>query len=86
MMANRFEVIEIARNEIVYKQGEDVYYFFLIIDGKRKQNDYFSLYSKESLYLGTQVEKYGPVPAGKHRKSPERGSSIPTGNFSDFFR
>jgi hypothetical protein len=34
----------------------------------------------------TQVEKYGPVPAGKHRKSPERGSSIPTENFSDFFR
>ena len=33
-----------------------------------------------------QVEKYGPVPAGKHRKSPERGSSIPTGKFSDFFR
>ena len=32
-----------------------------------------------------QVEKYGPVPAGKHRKSTERGSSIPVGNFSDFF-
>ena len=41
------------------------------------------------LYLQTsttQVEKYGQVPAGKHRKSSERGSSIPTGNFSDFFR
>jgi hypothetical protein len=36
--------------------------------------------------LGTQVENYGPVPAGKHRKSLERGSSIPTGKFSDFFR
>ena len=38
------------------------------------------------LEIITQVEKYGPVPAGKHRKSPERGSSIPTGKFSDFFR
>jgi len=57
MIANRFEVIEIAHNEIVYKQGEDVYYFFLIIDGKRKRNDYFSLYSKESLYLGSVVAK-----------------------------
>jgi len=34
----------------------------------------------------TQVENYGPVPAGKHRKSLEHGSSIPTGKFSDFFR
>jgi len=34
----------------------------------------------------TQVKNYGPVPAGKHRKSLERGSSIPTGKFSDFFR
>jgi hypothetical protein len=25
-------------------------------------------------------------PAGKHRKSLEHGSSIPTGNFSDFFQ
>jgi len=31
-------------------------------------------------------QKYGPIPAGKHRKSLERGSSIPTGKFSDFFR
>jgi len=36
--------------------------------------------------IDTQVKNYGPVPAGKHRKSLERGSSIPTGNFSDFFR
>jgi hypothetical protein len=34
----------------------------------------------------TQVKKYGPVPAGRHWKSPEHGSSIPTGKFSDFFR
>jgi hypothetical protein len=34
----------------------------------------------------TQVEKYGLVPAEKHRKSMERRTSIPTGNFSDFFR
>ncbi len=34
----------------------------------------------------TQVENYGPVPAGKHRESLECGSSIPIGNFSDFFR
>ena len=27
-----------------------------------------------------------PYPAGKHRKSLERGSSIPAGNCSDFFR
>lgn len=47
MMANRFEVIEIARNEIVYKQGEDVYHFFVIIDDKRKINDHFSLYPKK---------------------------------------
>ena len=26
-----------------------------------------------------------PYPAGKHRKSAEHGSSIPAGNFSDFF-
>ena len=32
-----------------------------------------------------QVWKYGPVPAGKHRKSTERGSSIPVGNFWTFF-
>jgi hypothetical protein len=38
------------------------------------------------MHILTQVEKYGPVPAGKHRKSLERGSSIPTGKFSDFFR
>ena len=40
-------------------------------------------------YLCSQVKKYGPVPAGKHRKSLEHGSSIPTGNFrifSDDFR
>jgi len=34
----------------------------------------------------TQVENDGPVPVGKHRKSLERGSSIPAGKFSDFFR
>jgi len=34
----------------------------------------------------TQVKNYGPFPAGKHRKSLERGSSIPTEKFSDFFR
>jgi hypothetical protein len=34
----------------------------------------------------TQVKKYGSVPAGRHWKSPEHGSSIPTGKFSDFFR
>ncbi len=34
----------------------------------------------------SQVENYGLVPAGKHRKSLEHGSSIPTGKFSDFFR
>src|SRR5436853_4878595 len=34
----------------------------------------------------TQVDKYGTVPIRKHRKSLERGSSIPTGKFSDFFR
>jgi hypothetical protein len=34
----------------------------------------------------SQVKNYGPVPAGKHQKSLERGSSIPTGKFSDFFR
>ncbi len=33
-----------------------------------------------------QVEKYGLVPAGKHWKSLERGSSISTGKCSDFFR
>ncbi len=33
---------------------------------------------------GSQVNNYGPVPAGKHRKSLERGSSIPAGKFSDF--
>jgi hypothetical protein len=32
-----------------------------------------------------QVKNYGPVPAEKHRKSPERESNIPTGNFPDFF-
>jgi hypothetical protein len=36
--------------------------------------------------MNTQVKKYGPVPVGKHRKSLERGSSIFTGKFSDFFR
>ncbi|CAF4092708.1 unnamed protein product, partial [Rotaria magnacalcarata] len=35
--------------------------------------------------MGTQVEEYGPVPTGKHRKSTERGSSIPAGKFSNFF-
>ncbi len=30
---------------------------------------------------GAQVKNYGPVPAGKHRKSLERGSSIRTGKF-----
>jgi hypothetical protein len=34
----------------------------------------------------TQVKKYGPVSAGKHRKSLEHGSSIPAGNFLDFSR
>ena len=41
--------------------------------------------SVAKLPIITQVERYGPVPAGKHRKSMERGSSIPVGNFSDFF-
>jgi hypothetical protein len=54
MIANRFEVIEIARNEVIYKQGEDVNQFFIIVNGK---NDYFSLYFKESLYLGSAVAK-----------------------------
>jgi len=31
----------------------------------------------------TQVEKYGPVPAGKHRKSTEHGSSIPMNGSGD---
>jgi hypothetical protein len=30
-----------------------------------------------------QVEKYGPYPAGKHRKSTERGCSIPVNESSD---
>jgi hypothetical protein len=34
--------------------------------------------------LSTQVEKYGPVPPGKLRKSLERGSSIPVGKFTAF--
>jgi hypothetical protein len=34
----------------------------------------------------TQVEKYWLVPAGKHLKSVEHGSSIPAGNFPDDFR
>jgi hypothetical protein len=38
------------------------------------------------LSFKSQVEKYEPVSAGKHRKSLERGSSIPTGKLSDFFR
>ena len=54
MIANRFEVIEIARNEVIYKQGEDVNQFFIIVNGK---NDYFSLYFKKSLYLGSAVAK-----------------------------
>jgi hypothetical protein len=36
--------------------------------------------------MDTQVNKYGPVPAEKHRNSLEHGSSIPAGKFSDFFR
>ena len=32
-----------------------------------------------------QVGKYGPVSGGKHRKSTERGSSIPVRNFWTFF-
>jgi len=40
----------------------------------------------QAFHETAQVKNYGPVPAGKHRKSLERGSSIPTGNFSDFFR
>ncbi|CAF4583275.1 unnamed protein product [Rotaria sp. Silwood2] len=36
--------------------------------------------------ISTQVEKYGPVPAGNHRKSPELGGSIPAGNSPYFFR
>jgi len=37
-------------------------------------------------FICPQVENYGPVSAEKHRKSLERGSSIATANFSDFFR
>ena len=33
----------------------------------------------------SQVKEYGTVPAGIHRKSPEHGSRIPTGKFSEFF-
>ncbi len=33
------------------------------------------------LWFTTQVKKYGPVPAGKRRKSLEHGSSIPFGFF-----
>ena len=36
--------------------------------------------------FSSQVKEYGTVPAGIHRKSPEYGSSIPTGKFPDFFR
>jgi hypothetical protein len=35
------------------------------------------------ILIQSQVENYGPVPAEKHRKSLQRESSIPTGNFSD---
>ena len=35
--------------------------------------------------VSTQVKEYGTVPAGIYRKSPEHGSSIPAGKFSDFF-
>jgi hypothetical protein len=37
-------------------------------------------------YLNSQVNKYGSVSAGKHRKPLEHGSSISAGNFPDFFR
>ena len=32
-----------------------------------------------SINISIQVETYAPIPAEKHRKSLERGSSIPTG-------
>jgi hypothetical protein len=32
------------------------------------------------------MKRYGQIPAEKHRKSLEHGSSIPLGKFSDFFR
>ncbi len=39
-------------------------------------NYHQSYYLSSTTY--TQVKKYGPVPAGKHRKSMDHGSSIPT--------
>ncbi len=48
---------------------------------EKKSLTIFFLFSLTSI---SQVENYGSVPAGKHRKSLERGSSIPIGKFSHF--
>jgi hypothetical protein len=56
---------------------------------EKKSNLIFEIsknYLPIALAGNTQVENYGPVSAGKYRKSLEHGSSILTGHFSDFFR
>lgn len=49
MMVNRCELIEIDANEIIYRENDDVSYFFLIIDGKRKRNNSF-IFEKIFMY------------------------------------
>jgi len=62
------------------------FYMFQIgkLENKIKDLDE-EIKNNQSLGLSSQVKKYGPTPARKYRKSLERGSSIPTGNFADFF-
>ena len=45
-IAEQFYVIKLARNDVVYKEGDDVEFLFYIVEGKRK-TDYFSFYSSE---------------------------------------
>ena len=69
MIAHRCELIEIAANEIIYKENDDIGHFFLIIDGKRKWNIHFSsLHSKKFSCLGCVVAKKEGAKSEKEKK------------------
>ncbi len=51
-----------------------------------QKNDSFSVFSRWKLQFDDSYHRIPWDPVGKHRKSLEHGSSIPTGNFLDFFR
>jgi len=91
MVNGGFNVVILTDDRTVFfdkdNQGRYGHYDLHIFENSDEKFDRVVLSKYESSKIeASQVKNYRPVPAGKHRKSPERGSSIPTGKFSDLFR